>query len=308
MKKLIILFLASWMLVSSMVAQTVLVENRSPEERDIFALIKDLNSKESAYRPIALQRILAEVNFSSERLKLPPPHPIKISDINNLFIGPPWYNVIQSTNSNLSKIDKIRTGNIGISGRIETTNYIYGFSEGGRRFSIVNKLQPEEISHHRDWAEMPSLVNTDEAYQLATQWLASIDVNIALLKKKYGLQAKIEQSFFWNQPGLGLVHPPGDTNKTMLPIFNVTWGEGPGGEHPVQVRVFGPTKELMELHLFDSSLSRRPPMILSSVAGFEKFINAQTNLPVLHLQHFKNNPPALDFTNARPPPFQTEVK
>jgi len=37
----------------------------------------------------------------------------------------------------------------------------------------------------KDWAAMPSLLDTNTAYQLATQWLAAVSVDVGELEKKY---------------------------------------------------------------------------------------------------------------------------
>jgi hypothetical protein len=35
------------------------------------------------------------------------------------------------------------------------------------------------------WAKTPSLVDSNGAYQIATQWLASVDIDVGVLGKKY---------------------------------------------------------------------------------------------------------------------------
>jgi hypothetical protein len=278
------------------------------ESHELLQFIGNLNHNEAAFRPVALHRMLLEVNLWVERLKLPGSHPVQLSDVKGFHVSPPYYCRILNTNYD-SPLQQLQFGKISVGGNVQTTNFFFGFADG-RLWSVVNNdINIERFRFFPIWAEMPSLVNSNGAYQLATQWLAAVDVNVTALERKYGSQKKIEQAFFWNQPGLGVEHPLGDTNKTMLPIFIVTWG---GNEKtyisPVaRVEVFGATKELMKLEVGDGSLWRRPALIVSSVADFNKFIKAQTNLPVLHFQHFKNSPPAMDFTNT-PPPFHQKIE
>jgi hypothetical protein len=256
------------------------------EADELKALIVTLNRNERPYMTIALQKMLSEIDYFSEHLHLPVARPLQATNIDQFNVSSPWFSLIRNTNF-ASPVQQSQFGKIGVAGHIETTNFHFYF-QAGRLWSLVNKDKHiERFRFYPTWAAMPSLINSNSAYQLATQWLASVEMNTALLEKKYGSQKTIEQAFFWNQPGLGVEHPPGDTNKTMLPIFTVAWGAAPGGNvsPAASVEIFGPTKELMQLRVGDDSLFRRPPLIVSSVADFEKFIKAQTNLPKLQFQH-----------------------
>lgn len=204
-----------------------------------------------AYKAVAIQLALSEVNYTSQRLHLPTPHPIQMTDVVKAYAGSP----------------KLRPPH-GVA--IETTNFIFSIylSQNGPLHMIVNKAKNiESVELYPIWAKTPSLINSNGAYQLATQWLAAIDVDVAALENKYGSQRKIEQAFVWNEPSADIYHhPPEDTNRTMLPIFNVTWrGKGMEyEEYAAQVRILGTTKELMGLTLGDSSLSRRPPLVITN--------------------------------------------
>ncbi|MEI8289757.1 MAG: hypothetical protein WCH99_09810 [Verrucomicrobiota bacterium] len=240
-----------------------------------------------AYKAVVIQLALSEANYTADHLNLPTPHPIQMADLTQALVSAP----------------KIKN----FGARLETTNFYFTFPDG-KLFAVVNKEKHmERFDLYPTWAKTPSLINSNGAYQQATQWLAAIDVDVGALEKKYSSQMKIEQMYFWNQPGLGVVHPPGDTNKTMLPIFNVTWGEGGKTEYPVQVRILGTTKELMELHLFDSSFSRRPPLLITNAEELNNIKNPpemrlQQLTPLQINKNVSTNPPT------RPPPFHRETK
>jgi len=217
-----------------------------------------------AYKAIAVQLALSEANYASQRLNLPTPHPIQMTDLVKAYAGSP----------------KLRPPH-GVA--IETTNFYFSIyiNKKGPMHVIINKARNiESLDLDPVRARTPSLIDSNGAYQLATQWLASIDVDVAALEKKYGSQRKIEQAFFWNQPSLDVDHhPPGDTNKTTLPVFNVTWGHGQQDEYAVQARILGTTKELMSLTLGDSTLSRRPPLLITNAMELNN-----TEPPVKHLE------------------------
>ncbi len=285
--KMLFLSLACWLtLVQIIPAQAVPAEIQDPKERELLDYIASLNRKEPAFRPIALQRMLQEANLLSEKLKLPPPHPIKSADIVKYHISPPWFGLMPDTTPGLSAIDRARKGKITAKGAIETTNYSFGFSDG--MFSVVNQLQPDEVGHYQEWIKISSAIGTNEAYQMATQWLAAVEVNVGLLEKKYGAQKRVEQAYIWN--------PPGSTNKSMLPIFTVSWGND-STHYVAEVRVLGITKELLSLRVGEPTITRRRPLVISTVADFDKYLEAKTNLPAMQLHRLQTNTATLDSTN-----------
>jgi hypothetical protein len=226
-----------------------------------------------AYKMAILQLALPEVNFVSKQLNLPTPHPIQMADMREAMVSPP------------------QMKNLGVL--VETTNFVFNFANGKLHLIVNKEKNIESVDLYPKWANTPSLISSNGAYQLATQWLTAIEVDVGALKRKYGSQLNVEQAFFWNQPGIEVHHPPGDTNKTMLPIFNVTWGDGTKTEYPVQIRILGTTKELMGLTLGDPSLSRRPPLFITNALE----LNNTPDPVVMHLQHpaaptLETNPPA----------------
>lgn len=107
---------------------------------------------------------------------------------------------------------------------------------------------------------MTSQVGTNEVRELALKWLTDLGVDVTTMEKKY--PCKINQKFFYESGSGNLEVQP----KVMLPIFEISWGSIPLRGHPqysfpaATMTIFGPTKELMEYHLFDDSLMFLPKL------------------------------------------------
>ena len=197
----------------------------------------------SAYRSAALSSMAQEASWFAKQLKLSISLPLKAQEIDqNYYIRPP------------------RTG---FGGVCRTTNYLFRFST--RLDEIINREKHEErFDLYPIWAKTPSLIDTNGAYQLATQWLETISVDVLALQKKYPLS--FYQWFYWGrEAGVPDVewnqHPP-TTNMMMMPIYDVYWGER--GTPAVKITIFGPTKELLVFEMYDISVSKRPPIVISN--------------------------------------------
>lgn len=240
-----------------------------------------------AYKAALLPLLLPEASYVSEQLKLPTPHPIRIEDIQTALVGTPKF---------------------GFSGSIETTNFFFTFPKG-KLYFLGNKLKhDEQFDLYPEWAKTPSLVDSNGAYQLATQWLAAIDVDVAALERKYPHQ--IEQAFYWGR-ALGTPenewtqHPP-TTNRVMLPIFTVTWGGG--SDYPAQIQLLGTTKELMTLRMADASLSRRPALVITNAMELNNIPDPQIKqLTPAPGKMETNRIPDMNAPADRPPPFRQQV-
>lgn len=293
-------------------AQEVPPEITDPEEREILALAIKLNRVSLAYKITIVERMLVEANFFSDKLKLVSPHPITLSDLLVQYAVPLWNNKIDGTNMNLSKAERIRQANFVVTGRIGTTNYDFSFN-GGRLWNIQRlKIKNEDsiFELYPELAKTPSLIDTNGAYQLATQWLSAVSVDVPALERKHKLS--FFQWFFWGKPeDLPKDHwtynAPTATNKTMLPIYDVKWGEG--DTPAVKVTVLGSMKELWELQINDGSVSKRPLLVISNALE----LNSRPDPPVKHLEHLIEEPQtnSISHTNSplqRPPPFRQQIK
>jgi hypothetical protein len=209
-----------------------------------------------AYKAAMLRLLLPEANFVSERLRLPPPHPITMADLQNSYVPSP-------------KIASLS------GGTLETTNFFFSFKDYGLYLVSSKVKNIESFDLYPEWHKTPSLIDTNGAHQLSMQWLASIDVDTALLARKYPYH--VEQAFYW--------YPPGTTNKAMLPVFRVLWDQG--SDYPAHVRILGTTKEVMSLGVGDPSLSRRPRLVITNAMD----LNNTDPPDVRRLEHVHSDSP-----------------
>jgi hypothetical protein len=228
--------------------------------------------------------MLAEANYFSKKLNLPMRHPLLISDA-AIHPSPPLFSRIDNTNFT-SLADRIRNAKFVVSGNLETTTFSFYYHEGhlwDLGWSVDGQMKYDEHA--------PSLIDTNGAYQLARQWLAAVDVDVAALEEKY--KPSVEQRWYI-RPGVGTgdtnivgvpVTAPGqadyasiaEKDKIFVPTFEVTWG----GD-AARVKVLGTRKELMELHLGDWSFSRRPQLVITNAIE----LSNTPAPPVIHrLQH-----------------------
>jgi len=312
MKKNIISIGCCFALARLVSAQEIPPEITDPEEREILGLVVKLNHVSLVYRAVAVEKLLGEASFFSEQLRLPTPRQIHSSEA-NIRVAPPWYAKIDNVNTNLSKADNIRDAMFLASGTVTTSNFTFGLGDTKNRVNVHRfKIKNEDsiFELYPELAATPSLIDTNGAYQLATQWLSAVSVDVLALERKQKLN--FFQWFFWGNPGdLPKDHwtynAPTTTNKTMLPIYDVKWGEG--DTPAVKVTILGSSRELLELQINDGSFSTRPLLVISN--GLE--LNSRPDPPVKRLERPIEGPQtnSISHTNSpfqRPPPFRQQIK
>ncbi len=179
-----------------------------------------------------LALMLAEANHALEKLDVPGWQPVTMSDVVNFNISPP----------------RMRVG-----GSIDTANYYFGFGENKLQF--IQRVEPDSEMNLAErqlrWSRMKSPTGTNEAFQLATNWLIRLDVDVDELQKSHPVT--VQQQFFF---------PAGDTKHTpvMLPRFEVRWGTNQS-RPAVWVSIFGPTKSPLHIRQEDGSFIRRPNLV-----------------------------------------------
>jgi hypothetical protein len=150
-------------------------------------------------------------------------------------------------------------------GNITTSNYVYYVSVGDK-FSYLEGVHQD--ADRRRWFEEyswpVSRLNTNEAYQLATQWLAAASMDVAAMNKEYDLH--IYPTALRGQ----------GTNAYFLPVYWVTWTKGAEGHGSVaSVELFTPNKTLMQLRVEDSKYILRRPLQITNLDN----LLLQTNAP-----------------------------
>ena len=221
----------------------------------------------AAYQTAAMQLMVGQANLAVKQLDLKEPLPIVIpADTNKWEVAPPP---------------------MGIGGYLAGSNYSFEFSKGQlrtiRKKDWLRKISPP-VQNVLDLGDRPSLLDTNSAYQLATQWLASISVDISSLVQTS--PPTIFQVAGKKRDGRG--HPlPGDGNLVITPLFMIGWGEDPinsqlrarlktmnrplrprppGRMSPVYMEILGTTREILELGVHDESLFTSAPMQLTNAA------------------------------------------
>jgi hypothetical protein len=185
-----------------------------------------------AYKLTIAAMGLSEANYVATQLNLPCHKPIVETEVIHRFVAPPGLGEPKLPTTTL-----------------ETSNYWFCFRHG-KLFALTNtRTNIEEVEHYKEWAKMPSLIGTNEAYRLATQWLSAISVDVPALERRY--KAHVGQPFFWGDQG---------TNQVFLPIFYVTWGD----PRVVDIGVFGPTRQITGLGIEDPSFLTRTNLFLSN--------------------------------------------
>jgi hypothetical protein len=198
----------------------------------------------SAYKYVAIAVMLAEINYCATRLNLPVELPIRENSLHVAHVSRPLIT--------------------GFGGTLETDKYSFVFFKSGRLRQIIriNKFgeaSPRELQ--KKLVAMSSMVDTNGAYQLATKWLAAIDVDVQALERHF--HPSIQQTFFYpDATGVSDISRKGQ-RKVLLPIFHVSWGDA--GKPVIIVSIFGPEKELLGIRQDDDSFSGRPIELLKNV-------------------------------------------
>ncbi|MGI8965025.1 MAG: hypothetical protein ACR2H1_02935 [Limisphaerales bacterium] len=184
-----------------------------------------------AYKYVMLTLMLTEANHALTKLDVPGLNPITLTNIVSYHITAP----------------RMRVG-----GSLDTTNMMFGFGENKLQFIQLAEPNSDlsiEARHNR-WAKQKSLIGTNEAYQLATNWLIKLEVDLKALEKVN--PPSVMQQYYYPNKEAG--------KKIMLPRYEVRWGTNPS-RPAVWVSIFGPTKSPIHIRQEDGSFIRRPDLV-----------------------------------------------
>ena len=197
-----------------------------------------------AYKHVALAAMLSLANVFREKTDLPIEQPLTVADVKpGSHVSPPLL--------------------IGFGGSLITSNYFFGFNNG--YLANFKKLEPNLNSdsayqaRNRQLAGMKSKVDMNGAYQLATNWLIKTGIDLAALESKNG--HKVTQRSFLKSPGTGTPLIANSNDVVWLPVFDIEWGRKEVQSQSATyflpllvVTIFGPTKELVEMHITDDEV------------------------------------------------------
>jgi hypothetical protein len=255
------------------------------ERREMYdGMIPETGRSTLAYRAAVIQKMLGEANYFADRLRLPPPHPIRMTDIKMEYtrVASMWDGVIRATsppydpisvfgsniyNSNIPRETRLRALKIGADGSIETSNFVFIFHGPGRIREVMRITEHGLERYARNLDQLvgkPSLITEAQAHELATQWLAAVDVDVVALDKQKWV---IHQLRYLAK---------GASNAVALPLYHVDFGSihyhfgtnAPNmqdfDEPMVRVEILGTTKELQDITINDSTFSRRPLLLITN--------------------------------------------
>jgi hypothetical protein len=197
-----------------------------------------------AYRYLAFALMLLQANWFCQKMDLPGNHELTLADIGR---G--------------SEADPPKTNDFG--GSIFTDEYFFGFDSGHIANFYKRAFEPQtdadvkrlnvELSKHS------SVIDTNGAFDLATNWLARSGVNVAMLKTNFTLTVTQEKFLSQSLPAGGF--GPITRSEVLLPVFDVVWSgdfvrKGRLHHHGpvVRVTVSGATKEMLEYHVYSEQL------------------------------------------------------
>ena len=203
----------------------------------------------AAYKYVALTMMIAQANLFATKVDLPLDHPIV------------------QTNVILSRCSVAPPRLMEFGGSVVTEKCLFGFGHGHLanfwQWEFHGGVGQDMKQRNEQWSKMTSQIGTNEVQQLALDWLTDLGVDTATMEKKY--PCKVTQKTFYpnSDNSEGSLE---QAKRVTLPIFQVEWGSIPlhGRSQynlpAATMTIFGPTKELMEYHLFDDSLTLQPKL------------------------------------------------
>jgi len=200
----------------------------------------------AAYRNAAFNLVLQEANNVARELNLQDNLPITESNILGAYISP----------YGLSRF-------AGTVGNITTSNYTYYVSVD-KKFSYLDKNEQEadQLKFSKEFIWPMNLLDTNAAYQQATQWLAAVSMDVNGLNKDCHRYIQVVGPKFQG------------TNMCFVPIYSVFWTRGQLGQGSVaSVSFCAPTRTLLELHVEDSKYIHRKQLQFTNL----DYLLLQTN-------------------------------
>jgi len=198
-----------------------------------------------AYKHVAMAVMLALANDFTKKAEIPITRPLTLADVQQgSHFSPPRLN--------------------GFGGSVVTSNHFFGFSRG--YLANFKKLEPSinsdaaQQARNEELAKSPNSLDSSGAYDFAVACLSRIGVAPVALKSNYTHKVT-QRSFFPRAKGFVAAQGTGPRGSTLLPVFDIEWAfkgaSAQAGPYPVPaiaLTIFGPTKELVELHITDDHL------------------------------------------------------
>jgi hypothetical protein len=207
-----------------------------------------------AYEREALKLVIEEANKVAEELQLPEKLPITETNLTRAFI----------VGYGMSFLPP------GMIGNVHTRDYGYFVSVGHKLSFVEGAHQDQDCMKWREQYKWPvSRIDTNQAYQLATQWMVAASMDVTALNRD--CQVRVEPDSYWNAALL--------KKGSFVPIYDVFWvspqNRAKGFGDTAFVSLFAPTKTLISLRVLDSQYILRKSVVLTNL----DFLLSQTNSP-----------------------------
>ena len=202
------------------------------------------------YQEAALDVVIKEANQVACDLALSESQPISRSNIGHAFICPFGCAYTE-----------------GGIGNIMTTNYWYNIKRDCRFTDLtIAKYDDYFVKFRGEQYQVPiNEMNTNAAYQLATQWLASVHMDVKKLNRDCELHIELTTDML---PGFDESEEK-RTRKKITPLYFVSWHPKKKLENSAgsvaYVELFLPTKKLLQLSVNDSKYILRPPIVFTNL-------------------------------------------
>ncbi|MDE3066633.1 MAG: hypothetical protein KGJ60_03680 [Verrucomicrobiota bacterium] len=199
-----------------------------------------------AYKYVAIAVMLAEVNYFASRLHLPIRLPIETSNLTTVTIFDPRFRARLEGRATI----------YGFGGVVGTRHYLFCFPAGPlshpspaklrfimrvdtNGFQVYSTTLPDAEFFSRVIG-VHSVIDTNGAYQLASNWLEAVGVDVERLQREHPV----------------IVRHLRMVDGSLLPLFHVYWG--PKTNTVIDVMLTGANKSLLYLRQNDDSYLGRP--------------------------------------------------
>lgn len=153
-----------------------------------------------------------------------------------------------------------------LGGVVYTSNYIYKVGRGNKFSGLVVADYDQTCLRLKRTLVALEQMDTNAAYQLATQWLTTAGVDVP--KLNLDCETHVAVSTHWT----GLMKLGDMPTKDFPPFYYVWWTSSQkdvhGFDDAAYVELFLPTKKLLQLNVRDPKYVLREPLVFTNLDSF----------------------------------------
>lgn len=204
-------------------------------------------TRQPRYRRAAIELMVQEANRVAQHLNLAEKLPITVTNLTDAWLEP--------------FIGYYRGHAIGT---ISTKNYNYFFCQGDK-FNEVDIVSSYRAHLNLEGQKLPvSQFDPKGAYQLATEWLAAVAIDVGKLNRDCRHHVRLISSW-----GVSLGKRP---RKPFVPIYDVWWAtpkqDAENYGDVVDVQLIRPGNKLLSIQVLDPQYIVGKPLIITNLAAF----------------------------------------